>query len=340
MVILPINRDDYVGGRPYVVLGLVTANTLLLAVTYFLSFKVAFPLYGFVPAQPHILNLFSSMFLHGGVWHLAGNMFFLWMFGYRVENTFGRWLFGIVYLVCGLGAHALHYAFNSQSMIPCVGASGAISGIVGCYFVLFPKSRFDIEVFFFRFHVKTIPTRTHGALGAWIGEQTILGLLSQTVAFSSTAFWAHIGGFATGIAITSALLVVAPHLRIRGDQRFVVRAVKGLVLDANGEPIPDARFELRDDDSGQSRTATTSPQGRFSIPDIPEGCYSFTVSAADDLEPSEGHIVLSKAARYSVPIRIGMSARVRESTLWSSNQTPKVEIQTLFHGNSRDQDQI
>ena len=72
------------------------------------------------------------MFLHSGFWHFAGNMFFLWMFAYRLENTFGKLLFAVMYIVCGCGATALDYAFNRSSSVPCVGASGAISGIVGC----------------------------------------------------------------------------------------------------------------------------------------------------------------------------------------------------------------
>src|SRR5205809_209840 len=81
------------------------------------------------------LTVLSSMFLHAGILHYVGNMFFLWMFGYRIENTFGAWLFAFVYLLCGFGASGLHYLINSTSTIPCVGASGAISGIMGCYFV-------------------------------------------------------------------------------------------------------------------------------------------------------------------------------------------------------------
>src|SRR3954452_24702748 len=158
MFVLPINEDGYVGRTPYVIAALVLINGLALAGTYTLSSSQAvFAHYGFTPAQPHTLTVLSSMFLHAGILHYAGNMFFLWMFGYRIENTFGIWLFTFVYLLCGVGATGLHYLFNANSTIPSVGASGAISGIMGCYFVLFPKSKFDLEVFFLRFHVTSIP---------------------------------------------------------------------------------------------------------------------------------------------------------------------------------------
>lgn len=152
MFILPLNEDGYIGRRAYVLFGVVVINALArqLATTYIhpSNSPAVFQRYGFVPAHPSALKLFSSMFLHAGFWHFAGNMFFLWMFGYRVENTFRSFLFALIYMVSGCGAAALHYAFNHTSTIPCVGASGAISGIVGCYLVLFPRSRFEVLIMF------------------------------------------------------------------------------------------------------------------------------------------------------------------------------------------------
>jgi len=244
------------------------------------------------------------MFLHAGVFHFVGNMFFLWMFGYRVENTFGSWAFAFIYLLCGFGATSLHYLLNRESTIPCVGASGAISGIMGCYFVLFPKSRFDLEVFFLRFHVTSIPTHTHGAIGIWVAEQAILGLITQTALFSSTAFWAHVGGFATGAAITLPLLWIFPHLRARGDQPFMVRYVRGAVHDLNGSVLSNARFELRLH-SGETMTEVTNSKGRFAFPKVPDGCHRFTV-VREGWHSVEGNIVVRQKTRYSVPIKIRM----------------------------------
>lgn len=195
-------------------------NSLLLVLSWFApSSEALFRTYGFTPSHPQASSVFTSMFLHAGFWHLFGNMWFLGMFGNRVENTFGPWLFSFVYLACGLGGNLLHYVFNSSSSIPCIGASGAISGIVGCFFVLFPKANFDLVIYFRWMALKTIHTHTQAAIGAWIAEQTLLGLLTQALGASSVAFWAHVGGFAVGLAIGGvALLVIPKKKRLRLDR--------------------------------------------------------------------------------------------------------------------------
>jgi len=199
--IFPYNRDNSVDGTPWVVVSLIAINSALLVLTWFAGPTDAlFIKFGFIPAHPQLFTAVTSMFLHVGFWHLFGNMWFLWMFGKQVEKVLGRWLFSIVYLLCGLGGDFLHYLLNSTSTIPSVGASGAISGIAGCFFVLFPKANFDL-VFYFRFWtLKTIHTYTSVAVGAWIAEQALLGLLSLKVPSFSVAFWAHVGGFAVGLA--------------------------------------------------------------------------------------------------------------------------------------------
>ncbi len=148
-----------------------------------------------------MLTLVTSMFLHAGWLHLLGNMWFLWMFGKDIENSIGMWLFGLVYFLCGLGGALLHYALNIGSLVPCVGASGAISGIMGCFFVLFPNADFDLAVYLGWFRITSIRTHTAAAVGTWIAEQTLLGLLTRVGRFSSVAFWGHVGGFAVGFAL-------------------------------------------------------------------------------------------------------------------------------------------
>ncbi len=220
MFILPINKDNPVKNLPWVVFSLIIANTVVLIITYgVFSSQEVFNQYGFVPARPQAGALFSSMFLHAGFWHLLGNMWFLWMFGNRVENMFRPFLFVLVYVGCGLGGHYLHYVFNPSSSIPCVGASGAISGIVGSYLVLFPKSKFDLVIYFRWSALKTIPTRAPVAVGAWIAEQTILGIITQLVHVSSVAFWAHIGGFATGVVTAFLFTLVVPQKKRRSLER-------------------------------------------------------------------------------------------------------------------------
>lgn len=210
MFVVPVNRDNVAAKTPVVVIALITANSLLLLATYWANQQSVFSHYGFIPAQPRVETLLSSMFLHAGILHLLGNMWFLWMFGVRVEERLGRVAFVLLYLLSGLGASALHYASNIDSTIPCVGASGAISGVAAAYFVLFPRSIFDLEIYLGRFRVKTIQTRTHAAVGAWIGEQFLLGLLSHYARFSSVAFWAHVGGFVGGSLFAAVFLAIKP----------------------------------------------------------------------------------------------------------------------------------
>jgi membrane associated rhomboid family serine protease len=306
--ILPVNDDGYIGRRAYVFLGLVVVNAIVLVATYIHPSyaETVFRQYGFVPADPHVSALLTSMFVHAGFWHFARNMFFLWMFGCRVENTFGRLLFAAIYIFSGCGAAALHFAFNKASTIPLVGASGAISGIVGCYLVLFPRSQFDVVVVLFRWPIKTIHTETLGAVGAWIGEQAILALLTQAAQFSEVAFWGHIGGFVTGAALTSMLLLIAPQLRRRGDPPPVVRFVRGKVRDTTGKPITDAEFQLHDD-FHPATAAMTDTKGRFSFAAVPDGTYSFRLTKTQ-FQTVEGTVVVRRKRRFPSSFNFTMSS--------------------------------
>ena len=200
MFVLPVYRDDDSVNVPLAVVSLMFVTSFLWIVTSIWAFpQTLFAHYGFIPAQGRISTAFTSMFLHVGFWHVAGNMWFLWMFGRRVENSVGFWLFTLIYMASGLGGTLLHWMFNRRSAIPCVSASGAISGIVGCFFVLFPRADFDLDIYLGWWRVKRIGSHTTAAVGTWIAEQTILGFLSQAVYFSSVAFWGHVGGFIVGL---------------------------------------------------------------------------------------------------------------------------------------------
>jgi len=209
--ILPINRDSDARNTPRAVLALIATNSVVFVATLVSGSPIAVVRhYGFTPVHAQVLTLFTSMFLHAGWLHLIGNMWFLWMFGKDVENAMGSWLFTLMYLLCGLGGALLHFAFNFRSAVPCVGASGAISGIMGCFFILFPKADFDLVIYIGWFRIKTIQTHTTAAVGTWLAEQAILGLLSQAIRISSIAFWGHVGGFAVGIAAGLAFKRMVP----------------------------------------------------------------------------------------------------------------------------------
>jgi rhomboid family protein len=145
---------------------------------------------------PFWFTLFSSMFMHGGWMHLIGNMLYLWVFGDNVEDRWGHIKFLVIYLVCGIAASFAHIFFNLQSTIPSLGASGAISGVLGAYIIMFPRNRIRVLV---GRGIATLPAIV--VLGFWIVLQFInqLGQMGNTAETAGVAYWAHIGGFLAGV---------------------------------------------------------------------------------------------------------------------------------------------
>lgn len=140
-------------------------------------------------------NFLSSMFMHGDIMHIFGNMLFLFIFGDNLENLLGHIRFAIFYLVCGFAASLAQVAMDPESTIPMLGASGAISGVLGGYILLFPQRRVRAIIFNF---LTTVPAFI--ALGIWIGYQLLLGAL-MPAGTGGVAYAAHIGGFFSGIAL-------------------------------------------------------------------------------------------------------------------------------------------
>jgi len=155
---------------------------------------------GYAPANVALYPLFSSMFLHGGLMHLLGNMLFLYIFGDNVEDAFGHIGYLFFYILCGIGSGLIHVLFNWHSAIPALGASGAISGVMGAYAVMFPSHR--ILTFFFIF---LIPVPAILILGYWFVLQFVAGINGLGMATAGgVAWWAHIGGFLMGVVIAWA----------------------------------------------------------------------------------------------------------------------------------------
>lgn len=155
---------------------------------------------GHAPASMALFPLFSSMFLHGGLMHLLGNMLFLYIFGDNVEDAFGHIGYLFFYILCGIGSGLIHVMFNWHSGIPALGASGAISGVMGAYAVMFPSHR--ILTFFFIF---LIPVPAILILGYWFVLQFVAGINGLGMATAGgVAWWAHIGGFLMGVVIAWA----------------------------------------------------------------------------------------------------------------------------------------
>lgn len=144
---------------------------------------------------PVYFNFLSSMFMHGDIMHIFGNMLFLWIFGDNLENLLGHVRFAAFYIVCGIAAALAQVIMDTDSIIPMLGASGAISGVMGGYLLLFPQRKVRAIIFSF---LTTVPAFV--ALGIWIGYQILVGYLTPA-GTGGVAYAAHIGGFIAGVAL-------------------------------------------------------------------------------------------------------------------------------------------
>jgi membrane associated rhomboid family serine protease len=154
------------------------------------------------------LTLLTSIFMHGSVLHLLGNMLYLWIFGNNVEDHLGSFRFLLFYLLCGLGASLTHILLNPNSQVPMIGASGAIAGVLGAYMILYPQARVMTVVFLF-FFIRIIPIPAVIILGLWF----LLQLLSAGGG-GGVAWFAHIGGFLIGIVLIKLLAPKRPKVWI------------------------------------------------------------------------------------------------------------------------------
>jgi membrane associated rhomboid family serine protease len=189
---------------PIVTISLIVANVLVFLYELTLGRAVDdFMLYfGLVPAAFSWVAVLTSMFLHGGLFHVAGNMLYLWIFGDNVEDRMGHGRFLVFYLLCGTAAALAQTITAPDSVVPMVGASGAIAGVMGAYFVLYPKSRIVtlVPIFFF-FQIIEVPAIFF--LGIWFVMQFLSGIGSIATATGGgggIAFWAHVAGFVAGIS--------------------------------------------------------------------------------------------------------------------------------------------
>ena len=154
-----------------------------------------------VDVVPNYWTVVSSMFTHGGWFHLIGNMLFLWVFGNNIEDAMGHVRFIVFYLVCGVAAAAAQVFVNPTSVVPMVGASGAISGVLGAYLLLYPRVRVHTFVFL-GFYATTIALPAYVMLGYWALLQLVGGLGSLTMLErGGVAFFAHLGGFVAGLVL-------------------------------------------------------------------------------------------------------------------------------------------
>lgn len=187
---------------PFVTLALIAANVIVFVYELTLpgpALEGFFFAHGLVPADFTWTAAFTSMFLHSGWLHIGGNMLSLWIFGDNIEDRMGHARFLVFYLLVGLAATLAQTAADWGSTLPLVGASGAIAGVMGAYFVLFPSSRILVLVFLLFFvDVVEIPALLY--LGFWFLLQIVGGAGRVGATGGGVAFWAHAGGFLAGIA--------------------------------------------------------------------------------------------------------------------------------------------
>ncbi len=210
----PVRDHNPSQNKPYVTWALMAINIIV-----FLSYAPLmgnqqalasfFDTWAMIPAEitsgTEYHTALTSMFLHGRFMHLGGNMLFLWIFGDNVEDQMGHLPYLAFYLASGFGADAAHIFSNTESLIPTVGASGAIAGVMGAYLLLFPKAKVDVFLILVVIFKKiTIPAFI--VLGAWMGMQLFSGVASSATG-GGVAYWAHVGGFVAGLALTYPLWV-------------------------------------------------------------------------------------------------------------------------------------
>jgi rhomboid family protein len=228
---IPIQDTIRSRNPPFAVYALIGVNVLVFALELSLSrgnLDQLFYLLGIVPARythpawaervgfpvDDYWPFLTSMFLHGGWAHIIGNMWALWIFGDNVEDRMGPFRFAIFYLLCGLVAGVVHWFTNPESVVPTVGASGAIAGVLGAYFVLFPRSRIVVlvPILFYPLFFE-VPAVVY--LLFWALSQLFSGAvaLAGPVEVGGVAWWAHVGGFSAGLLLH--LLFIRPRRTIR-----------------------------------------------------------------------------------------------------------------------------
>jgi membrane associated rhomboid family serine protease len=202
-IILPLGDSQERESLPFVVIGIALLNIIICIIQLCTSgsgTEVFYRRYGLVPVEAfssitYSYHYITSMFIHGGVFHLAGNLLYLWIFADNIEDRLGHWTFLLLYILFGISADFTHIILSPHSNIPAIGASGAVAGTMGAYMILFPASNIKTYVYG---KIMNIPAYIY--IGGWIALQLANTYLTAGQK-SGVAFGAHIGGFFTGLLI-------------------------------------------------------------------------------------------------------------------------------------------
>jgi membrane associated rhomboid family serine protease len=218
--------------------------------------------WGYRPADPHYLALFTAMFLHGGFMHLFGNMLFLWIYGDNVEHRLGSLGFLFWYLATGVAATLFHGLFDASSQLPLVGASGAISGVLGFYFLWFPHNRVRLWIFLFPLFANIVLVPARIVLGIYlILDNVVPYVVSRGVEGGGVAYGAHIGGFLAGLVV--AFVANRREVRERpAEYRAAARAEAEEEAGATSDGLADAVGEGRMERAAELYFRLTPEQAR------------------------------------------------------------------------------
>lgn len=215
---IPFKDDNPPGRFPIVTVTFIVINTLVFLFQSGIGLQASVMSYGALPhslvtmerLQPlhPALTLFSSMFMHGGLMHLGGNMLYLWIFGDNVEDRLGRFRFIVFYLMGGVFAAYAHALSSPLSTVPMVGASGAIAAVLGAYLLMFPKAKVHTLIILV-FYIQVIRLPALIVIGFWAIIQLVNGLgASGLPGQGGVAWFAHIGGFVFGLAVISVHIIL------------------------------------------------------------------------------------------------------------------------------------
>ncbi|WP_083607696.1 rhomboid family intramembrane serine protease [Thalassospira sp. TSL5-1] len=255
---LPIKDNNPTTLTPWVTWGLIAVNVIVFLMTLSLGHRgiiranieygaIPAVLFGHVelpselaafPPGYEFLTIFTAMFMHGGWMHIGGNMLYLWVFGNNVEDAMGHWRFLAFYLLCGVAAALGHALADTSSQIPMIGASGALAGVLGAYFLLYPKAR--VLVWFFWVLIFYVPAVV--VLGFWIGMQVI----NLTSGVNDGVAWAaHVAGFAAGLLLIPFFKYRHVPLWQGGPKQQPVFGVyrPGRYRNSKGGTSPEFRFD-------------------------------------------------------------------------------------------------
>ena len=220
---LPLRDDISTSRKPFINLALIAINVGVFVYEWTLpqdALRLLLGTWGTVPAAfnpgaglgplsiSEYPTFITGLFLHGGLWHLLGNMLFLWTFGDNVEDRLGHARYLFFYLTCGIAASVAQVASDVSSPIPIIGASGAIGGVMGAYMISYPRARV-LTVFWFFFFVRLIWIPAVVYLGVWFAFQ-LLSAARSSQAGGGVAVWAHVGGFVAGVVLVLIMKPLKP----------------------------------------------------------------------------------------------------------------------------------